>query len=208
MKVKTVVTSFSVLQHVTIVVFLFLCGNSFLLSQSLRLGAVSWMLASNVLVALMYLLAGVLYMLWFYKVYRLLYEHAAATLRFAPKWVFLGFAIPAANFWLPYLLVVHALKSLSGLDTLESPPQRRLLQVNKTPVRIWWFSHLCYFVLIPLAYVASFSVTGPSRNMMQLGVSLLSYLFVIHTAHWAKRLVATIDGLASKSVKLGEPSAG
>lgn len=146
-----------------------------------------------IVVVVAYLLAGAFFMVWFYAAYQTVYMEAPESLHFAPIWTVLGFSVPVANLFLPYVLVVIFLRRLTrrravGGDTTDCQP----------PVyfKIWWLSHLLVFFGIPLSYVLSLlELDRGSLVLMQFLLSVVALLLICNSARLAIRLVKELEEL-------------
>jgi hypothetical protein len=146
-----------------------------------------------IVVVIAYLLAGAFFMVWFYAAYQTVYREAPESLRFAPIWTVLGFSVPVANLFLPYVLVVVFLRRLTrrqaaGGDATDSQPPAYF--------KIWWLSHLLVFFGIPLSFVLSLvEMDRGSLVLMQFLLSVAALLLICNSARLAIRLVKELEGM-------------
>ncbi len=147
--------------------------------------------ASNVFVVIAYLLAGVFFMIWFYATYKQLYVESPEMLRYPPIWTVLGFSLPIANLYLPYVLVVNLWCRLMLVDPANSGECR-----SPRYLKIWWLSHLSVFIGMPAIYMAVLiNVDHHELELAQFALSAAGYLLICNTARYAIRLVREINSL-------------
>ena len=162
--------------------------------QALSFGFASWLFVCNVTVVIAYLLAGVFFMIWFYMVYKSLYESLPNTLHYSPVWTVLGFTLPVASVFMPYVLVVNLRRCLSEYSTCETTNDSGPAAPGY--IKLWWLSHLWGFLVVPGIFVATLTSMDDGRAVeAQTMLSLSAYLFVIFTAWFAIRLVRDIRHL-------------
>lgn len=148
----------------------------------------------NVVVASTYMIAGAIFVLWFFVAYKKLYEQRPEDLRYTPKWTILGFSLPVVNLFMPYILVGKMWKQLATwpdnyVSSYDS--ENRLLPGY---INMWWLSHLIYFIGLPLFYVVLSNSTGIQHiDNLEVLLSIFSYLIVCNTARFAMRLVKTLN---------------
>ena len=146
---------------------------------------------SNAVVVVVYLLAGVFFMIWFYTAYKRSYSESPKTMRYPPVWTVLGFSVPVANLFVPYVLVANLWRRLSLADEVNQTERS-----SPSYFKIWWLSHLSVFLGIPAIYIAALAnMTGEELEITQFVLSGLGYLLICNTARYAIRLVRDIQTL-------------
>ncbi|MCG6968708.1 MAG: DUF4328 domain-containing protein [Gammaproteobacteria bacterium] len=150
-------------------------------------------LSCTVTVGIAYLLAGGFFMLWFYAAYNTLYLESPGNLRHPPIWTVLGFSLPIANLYLPYVLVVIVWRRLTRKLAVQDDAAQR-----QAPgyFNIWWLSHLIVLFAIPAGYAfALFNMDDDAMVLMQLSLSLLACALICNLARLAIRFVTEIENL-------------
>jgi hypothetical protein len=151
------------------------------------------LLMCNGFVAIAYLMAGGFFMIWFFAAYRHLYIQSPETLRYAPIWTVLGFSLPIANLFLPYVLVVNVWRRLMVKSNVDASDTQWRAPRYFT---FWWVSHLSVFFCIPAIYfVVAIISDNSDLLLMQFVLSGLGYVLICNTARFAIRLVSEINSL-------------
>lgn len=149
----------------------------------------SELLLANLITFIGYNIAGFFFMYWFYHAYTALYLTRRLKLTIRPIWTFIGFSFPIANLFVPYLLFATTWKS--GL--LLSKNYHNSEVPVKTPryLLIWWIQHLFCFVVAPLTYFMTYSVTNLSNFNTLLSLSF--YCAIVPTSILGIRYLNSIE---------------
>lgn len=151
------------------------------------------LVAFDALIVVAYLVTGVFFMIWFYAAYKRSYLESPQSLRYPPVWTVLGFSLPVANWFMPYVLAVNLWRRLA---------EKRTADINHAPCRaphyfkVWWLSHLAVFFGMPVVYFAALANMEHSELLPVLFImSALACLLICTSARFAIRLVTEITFL-------------
>lgn len=115
--------------------------------------------AVGVASSLLALIGLVLFLLWFYRVYRNLPTLGANQLRFTPGWAVVWWFIPILNFWKPYQVTVEIMKSSDPAIGNTDSETRKGMRRSRLVLTWWVFSFVAFGIALAAGLWFGFAET-------------------------------------------------
>lgn len=131
--------------------------------------------------------------IWLYRSYRNLTPLGAGKLYYSPKWAYLGFLVPIANLFVPYLLMADTWRVSQAATEQESCATAWEHLSIPNQIQIWWFSHLIGAIAVPISE-AIFLPAGGDYSSTQVTVfPLLSSCVALVWSLFSIKIIKSIE---------------
>jgi hypothetical protein len=152
-----------------------------IVEAAIALVAVYFALVSA-LSSLVAIASSILFLLWFYRVYRNLPALGASELRFTPGWAVVWWFIPILNLWKPYQVTIEIMKGSDPIVGKTDAEIRKGMRRSML-ILIWWvFSYITLAVAIAAGISNGIAGIQESNNSSQTYPDSFSLTLGIMTA--------------------------
>jgi hypothetical protein len=151
---------------------------------------------------LAYIIAGLVFIKWLYRVYSNLPTLGAEDLHFKPRWAILGVFIPIANVVVPYWLVEDTWKASKNINNSNESSASWRSEETPSFIKTWWLLYLIYYLNIPFyLLLVGYAMEVNNLEKYYLFASLLSFSVLAYGAKVTKRVISEIEERQSETYK-------